>query len=353
MRPLKRAGSGSRALAISVVALAWGSAAVMAQVASPPPLRVGVIGLDTSHATAFTKLINDPHAVAPRAGCRVVCAYPQGSATIESSVSRIPGYTAEMEEHGIEIVASLDELIAKVDAVLLETNDGRLHWEQVLPVLQARKPVFVDKPAAASLADVVAIYRAAKHFQTPLFSSSALRFAPKALEARAGKLVGPVLGCDTFSPASLEPTHPDLYWYGIHGVEQLFTVMGTGCETVVRIATPGTDLVVGTWRDGRVGTFRGTRTGKHLYGGTVFGEEGTASSGGYAGYEPLVDEIARFFQSGVPPVSAEETIEIYAFMSAADASKSTPGAPVRLAEILALAEQEAAAKLKQLGIAND
>ena len=334
--------------------LVWDWAVLLAQDASPPsPLRVGVIGLDTSHAIEFTKLLNDPHAVAPRDGCRVVCAYPQGSATIESSASRIPGYTAEMQKQGIAIVGSLDELIASVDAVLLETNDGQLHLEQVLPVLRARKPVFVDKPAAASLADVVAIYRAANHYQTPVFSSSALRFAPEALEARAGKLVGPVLGCDTFSPASLEPSHTDLYWYGIHGVEQLFTVMGTGCESVVRVSTPGTDLVVGTWRDGRIGTFRGTRTGKHLYGGTVFGEEGTASSGGYAGYAPLVDEIARFFKTGVPPVSAEETIEIYAFMSAADESKSTAGTTVRLADVLAQAEQEAAAKLRQLGIPQD
>lgn len=336
-------------LALTVLSIEW-AGAVLAQDAAPSPLRVGVIGLDTSHAVEFARLLNDPQAPAQRAGCRVVGAYPQGSATIESSASRIPGYTADLQKLGIPIVDSIEQLLAGVDAVLLETNDGQLHLEQVLPVLRARKPVFVDKPAAASLAEVVAMYQAAQHYQTPLFSASALRFTPAALQARTGNLVGRVLGCDTYSPASLEPSHPDLYWYGIHGVEQLFTVMGTGCESVVRIATPGTDLVVGTWSDGRVGTFRGTRTGKHLYGGTVFGEEGAASTGGYTGYEPLVNEIAQFFQTGVAPVAAEETIEIYTFMSAADTSKLSPGVSVRLADVLAQAQQAAQDRLKQLDV---
>jgi hypothetical protein len=255
-----------------------------------------------------------------------------------------------MQAMQIEIVDSIDTLLERVDAVLLETNDGRLHLTQILPVLKAKKPVFMDKPAAASLADVVAIYAAARHYETPLFSSSALRFSEEALQARAGQLVGPVLGCDTYSPATLEPTHADLYWYGIHGVEQLFTVMGGGCESVSRVHTASTDVVVGTWRDGRIGTFRGTRTGKHLYGGVVFGEKGVHATGGFAGYDGLVAAIASFFQSGVPPVSAEETIEIYTFMSAADASKASNGGSIRLVDILREADRAAATKLRELGI---
>jgi predicted dehydrogenase len=315
-------------------------------------IRVGVIGLDTSHAVEFTRLMNDPTATDSRAACRVICAYPQGSRDIESSASRIPKYTAEMEALQVDIVDSIESLVERVDAVLLETNDGRLHLTQILPVLRAKKPVFMDKPAAASLADVVAIYAAARHYETPLFSASALRFSQPALEARAGRLVGRVLGCDTYSPATLEPTHTDLYWYGIHGVEQLFTVMGTGCESVSRVHTAGTDMVIGTWRDGRIGTFRGTRTGKHLYGGVVFGEEGVESTGGYAGYEGLVTAITSFFQSGIPPVSADETIELYAFMSAADACKASTSGSVQLADVLADAQRTAESKLRELGISS-
>ena len=314
------------------------------------PIRVGVIGLDTSHSIAFTKLINDPKAAAPLNRLRVVCAYPHGSADIESSVSRIPKYTQEIKAMGVEVVESIDDLIFKVDAVLLETNDGRLHLEQALPVLKARKPVFIDKPVAASLVDVIAIYQAAKHFDTPVFSSSSLRFAKPAQAARKGELVGKVLGCETFSPAKQEPTHPDLYWYGIHGVEQLFTVMGDGCDSVARTSSDSTDVVVGVWNDGRIGSFRGTRAGPGGYGGTVFGEKGQASTGGNEGYTNLVKQIALYFESRQPPVTPQETIEIYGFMSAADKSKENQGTPVKIADVIMQAQLDSKNRLLGFGI---
>ena len=315
-----------------------------------PEIRIGIIGLDTSHCIAFTKLLNAENATAPLDVCRVVCAYPKGSRDIESSVSRVSQYTKQIQSMGVAIVDSIDELISRVDAVLLETNDGRPHLEQVLPVLKANKPVFIDKPIAGSLVDAVAIFEAAKHFGTPVFSSSSLRFVKPALAARSGSLVGKVVGCETFSPAKLESTHPDLYWYGIHGVEQLFTVMGSGCQSVARTNTPSTDVVVGVWNDGRIGTFRGTRNGPHHYGGTVFGEKGEAPTGGSEGYAALVTEIANFFDSRIPPVKPRETIEIYAFMSAADISKQRDGGRVQLAEVLKTASREAIQRLHKLGI---
>jgi predicted dehydrogenase len=296
--------------------------------------RVGIIGLDTSHSPAFTKLLNDPDSANDIAGYRVVAAYPHGSKEIESSVKRIPEYTEEVKKLGVEIVGSIQELIRKVDVVLLETNDGRPHLEQVLPVLKARKPVFIDKPIAASLADTLAIFDAAKKYNTPVFSSSSLRYAKGAQEIAQGKVVGKVLGAEAYSPAHLEKTHPDLFWYGIHGVETLFTVMGTGCKSVVRVHTDDTDVVVGTWDDGRVGTFRGMRSGKLGYGGLAYGTEGVAPIGPYDGYRPLVVQIVEFFRTGKAPVPPEETIEIYAFMEAADESKRKGGVPVTLESVM-------------------
>ena len=159
---------------------------------SQTQIRVGIIGLDTSHSIAFTKLMNDPAAEGPLGKCRVVCAYPHGSADIESSVSRIPGYTEEIQSLGVEIVDSIDELLSRVDAVMLETNDGRPHLEQALPIFRSGKLVFIDKPVAACLVDTIAIFEAAGHFKTPVFSSSSLRFVESALAAREGQLVGKV-----------------------------------------------------------------------------------------------------------------------------------------------------------------
>ena len=298
--------------------------------------KVGIIGLDTSHSVAFTKLLNASDKESDLQGFRVVAAYPHGSPDIESSVSRIPRYTEEIQTLGVKIVDSIDSLIESVDVVLLETNDGRPHYEQVLPVFQAGKPVFIDKPIAGSLSDAVRIFKAAESHNVPVFSSSSLRFMDNAQAIRNGK-IGRVIGADTYSPATLEPTHPDLFWYGIHGVEALFTVMGTGCESVRRISTDGTDIVVGTWQDGRIGTFRGIRSGEDGYGGTAFGENNIHPIGPYEGYRNLVVEIVQFFKTGVPPVSKEETLEIYAFMQAADVSKRQGGESIRLDVVLASA----------------
>ena len=303
-------------------------------------LKVGIIGLDTSHSIAFTKVLNDPDAKADVAGCRVICAYPQGSADIESSTSRVPGYTEQMEDLGVEIVSSIEELVGKCDCVLLESNDGRPHLEQYLPVLEAGKPCFIDKPLAGSLADCLKIYALAKDKGVPVFSSSSLRYSSGVQAIRQGA-AGKVMGCDAFSPCALEKTHPDLFWYGIHGVELLYTAMGKGCQTVSRSNTPGSDVAVGVWEDDRIGTFRGIRAGKSGYGGMAYGSDAIQPLGGYEGYRPLVVEIVKFFKSGKSPIDPAETLELYAFMEAADESKRRGGEPVSIVEVMEKAAREA------------
>ncbi|MCW3111257.1 MAG: oxidoreductase domain protein [Segetibacter sp.] len=295
--------------------------------------RVGIIGLDTSHSVAFTKSLNSPGAGPEFGGYKVVAAYPKGSNDIETSVKRIPGYIEEVKKLGVEIVGSVEELLKKVDVVLLETNDGRPHLEQAMKVIKAGKPMFIDKPVAASLTDVIAIYAAAKQNNVPIFSSSSLRYMESVQDVVKGK-VGAVLGADTFSPATLEKSHPDFFWYGIHGVEILFSVMGAGCKEVSRVHTKDTDIVVGIWNDGRVGTFRGTRTGTHDYGGTVYGAKGDVSLGPFKGYDNLLVQIIEFFKTGKVPVSPEETLDIYAFMEAADESKRKNGATVSIESVV-------------------
>lgn len=308
-------------------------------------LRVGVIGLDTSHVPAFTKSFNAEPADPEMMNCRVVVAYPYGSRTIESSSSRIPEYTEQMKAMGVEVVDSIDQLLDRVDRVLLETNDGKPHLEQALQVMRAGKPLFIDKPAASNLAEVVAIYQAAEHYGVPMFSSSSLRYSEGAQAIRNGK-VGKVLGCNTYSPAATEPSHTDLFWYGIHGVESLFTCMGVGCQTVSHTSTADRELAVGVWDGGRIGTFHGMRNGARGYGGTAFGETAIAPIGDYGGYRPLVVQIAKFFRTGEVPIDPAETVELYTFMEAAAESKKRDGASVSMADVLKKAQADADALLK-------
>ena len=295
--------------------------------------RVGIIGLDTSHSIAFTKSLNAEDAGNNFLGYKVVAAYPQGSLDIKSSVDRIEGYVKQIQEMGVEISPSIEDLLTRVDVVLLETNDGRRHLEQAIPVIKARKRMFIDKPMTASLAEAMAIFDAAEQYGVPLFSASSLRYIQGMDEIKSGA-VGQVLGTDAFSPATLEETHPDLFWYGIHGVETLFTAMGTGCKTVTRSFTPDNEVVVGIWEGNRVGTFRGIRKGKSGYGGYVYGEKGVKPLGTYNGYDPLLKEIVKYFDTGILPVQPEETLEILAFMEAADESKKKGGKPVSMDKLM-------------------
>jgi len=237
-------------------------------------------------------------------------------------------------------VESIDDLLTKVDFILLETNDGRLHLEQALQVIKAGKPMFIDKPIAHSLKDAIAIFDAAKKANVPIFSASSLRFTPNIQEVVKNNKVGKILGADAYSPLKIEKTHPDLFWYGIHGVEILFTIMGTGCKKVRRTSYPENNVVVGVWEDNRIGTFRGIEgNGKQTYGGTVFGVKDVVAVGPHVGYNPLLLKIIEFFQTGIPPVTAEDTLEICAFMEAADESKLKGGAEISMDEIFARARK--------------
>lgn len=309
--------------------------------------KVGIIGLDTSHAIAFTKELNGDDKEEQYKDYRVVAAYPYGSKTIESSYKRIPGYIEQVEALGVEVVSSIDELLEKVDFVLLETNDGNEHLQQAYEVFMSGKPLFIDKPLAASLSQAIAINQLSKEYNVPYFSSSAVRFTPQNIKLRNGEL-GKILGAETYSPATREITHPDFGWYGIHGIEGLFTVMGTGCIAVNRMSSEGTDVVSGLWSDGRIGTFRGIRTGKSIFGGTVYTDGGAIPAGGFEGYSVLLDEIIKFFSTGEVPVTPNETIEIFTFMEASNVSKRNNGEIIYLEDVYRDALNEAKLLLQDL-----
>ena len=297
-------------------------------------IRLGLIGLDTSHVLHFTKYLNDPE---KDTGCRVVAAYRGGSPDIPDSANRINGFTTQLREDlGIKIVPSIEKLCEMVDGILLLSVDGRPHLKQIKPVLAAKKPVFVDKPVAGSLADAIELFRLAEEAGVPCFSSSTWRFTHGVREVNNGK-IGQVIGCVAYGPCETEPHHPDLYWYGIHTVETLFAIMGTGCESVTRTTSDDADVVVGKWRDGRIGIFRGDRPSKGQ-GFMAFGADGIHHSGHPGGYPVLLKQIIQFFKTGQVPVAPQETIELFAFMSAADASKLAGGTPVKLADVIEKAE---------------
>jgi Oxidoreductase family, NAD-binding Rossmann fold len=299
--------------------------------ASGADIRLGVIGTDTSHVPAFSKLLNgDPAAADHVPGARVVVAYKGGSKDIEDSFKRVDGFAEDIKsKYGVEIVPDIATLLSKVDGVLIESLDGRTHLAQARAVIAAHKPLFIDKPLAATLEDAREIARLARDAGVQWFSTSSLRYGAIGTAMKFPDATGAL----TWGPGPLEPHHYlELAWYAVHPIELLYTIMGQGCETVTRTSGQNVDVIVGRWKDGRVGTVNAVRPYSD-YGAVVYrGKEVVAShpKADAVGYRPLLVEIVEFFQTGKPPVDNAETLEMFAFMDAAQRSKEQGGKPVAL-----------------------
>lgn len=292
-------------------------------------IRIGIIGTDTSHVPAFTKVLNDPSSPDHIPGAKVVAAWKGGSPDVESSATRVDKFAEEIRtKYGVEIVPDIATLLTKVDAVLIESVDGRPHLAQARQVIAAKKPLFIDKPLSSSLDDAREIARLAKAAGVPWFSSSSLRWSDYVTKTKSEGLTGAI----TWGPGPTEAHHKlDLSWYGIHAVEMLYALMGTGCEEVSRVSTENADEVTCRWSGGRIGTVR-TIQPYSGYGAIAFkGQKAVQSpADAKSSYVPLIREIVKFFQTGEPPVPNGETLEMFAFMDAAQRSKEAGGRPVKL-----------------------
>src|SRR5713226_4687803 len=303
---------------------------LLGSVSAPAQIRLGIIGSDTSHVIAFTKILNDPTSPDYVPGARIVAAYKGGSPDVESSNKRVDKFAEELKtKWKVEFSSDIPSLCRKVDGILLESVDGRVHLEQVKPVIAAHKPVFIDKPLAATLEDAREIARLAKEAGVPWFSASDLRFTEPATRLKFPDITGAI----AWGPGPIEPHHQlDLSWYAIHAVELLYTLMGRGCEEVTRVSAPDADVIVGKWKDGRLGSVRALRP-YAKFGAVVFRPDQKVNQSdpkAVDSYRPLLVEIVKFFETKEPPFPNQQTIEEFAFMDAAQRSREAGGAPMKL-----------------------
>ena len=294
-------------------------------------IKLGIVDFDTSHVVQFSKRLNHKGIEEEQwvEGAQIVCGCPGTSAI---SPERIAGHTDELRKIGVEILDKPEDIIGKVDGVLIESVDGSVHLERARPFIEAGLPLFIDKPFTSSLADAKELVELAEKKGVPLFSSSSLRYALEVVEAKQDPKVGPIVGADAFSPAPTHPRNPGLFHYGIHGVETLYSLMGQGCASVWCVSTDGVDVVTGIWKDERVGVMRGIREGARGYGFTAYGEKGVRQDTINTAfiYRELLKQIVEFFKTGKSPVPIEETLEIMAFMEAAMESGARNGKRVDL-----------------------
>jgi virulence factor len=292
-------------------------------------IRLGILDFDSSHCVEFTKRLN--HVGIAEAqwveGAKVVVGCP---GTSKLSPERVPGFTEQMKKFGVPLVDDPKEMLGKVDGMLIESVDGSVHLDRARPFLEAGVPCFVDKPFTSSLDDAKRIADLAEKKKLPLFSSSALRYAPEVVAYAADAKHGKVHGCVTFGPSSLDKTNrnPGLFHYGIHAVEILYALMGPGCERVTCVHEKDADVVTGRWADGRLATVRGNRAGGGAFGFTAFAEKGphAAAVGTTFIYRELLKKVVEMFKTGKSPLDVRETLELVAFLEAANKSGANHGA---------------------------
>ena len=291
-------------------------------------LRLGIIGTDTSHVIEFTKLLNDESSAQHVPGARVVAAFKGGSKDLADSYQRVDKFAGELRaKWNVELVADIPSLCRRVDGVMIESVDGRQHLEQVKQALASGKPLWIDKPLASSLDDAREIQRLAKSAAVPWFTASALRYGKDVDALKFSDRTGAI----AWGAGPLGRDQLDLAYYAIHVVELLYAVLGPGCQEVARTHTGASDVIVGKWKDGRIGEVRALRPDSD-YGALMFraGGKTAVSPNIDDGYRPLVVEIVRFFETKQPPVPNEESLEVIEFMDAAQRSMAQGGAAVKL-----------------------
>ena len=282
----------------------------------PAPLKLAMVGLDTSHVEAFAKLLHDTSHPYHVPGARIVAAYPGiPNPDFELSSSRVEGYTQKLRnDFGVAIVGSEEEAAAAADAILLESVDGRVHRAQLEKLVPSGKPVFIDKPFALSLADAEAMVAAAARHGSTIMSCSALRYAQGFLDALADNSKGEVIGADFFGPMAIQPTQPGFFWYGIHTAEMLVAALGPDISGIQVVSNDCHDLLVAEFADGRIGTIRGNRKGNGTFGGTLHREKGSTPVDVHAHPKPyyagLLEGIMEMLRTGVSPVPVAETLAV-------------------------------------------
>ena len=289
-------------------------------------LKIGLVGLDTSHCLAFTRILQDSNYEYYLGGGSVTGVFSGGSLLFSLSRDRVQGFTEQLHgQYGIPMYDHIPDLVKDVDALMLLSADGRQHLEQ-FEQMAVGKPVFIDKPLATSTEDASQMIHLAEQTGTPILSCSSLRFA-----AGMTELLAPgeeLVCCESFGPATVYPDYPGLFWYGVHAVDVLFSKLGPACQRVQAISHPTMDAVMGEWQAGQMGIFRGTRFLNNPFGFLMHTNQGATSciaKDTPPFYFSLIQKVLEFFNTRQSPVSPAEMFAVIAFIEAAHQSFQKQG----------------------------
>lgn len=284
---------------------------------------IAMVGVNTYHAEAYTRIFNGGGGDEPRiTNARITHVWAGDH----------PDRLAELEQmlgpydHKTE---SLDDLIGVVDGVLVidDTGLGARHAELAKPFIAAGMPVFVDKPMTIDFEDTIQLFDLAEKHNAPIFSSSALRF-PVELDPDAIAVLGNISSIVSVGTG-------EWFNYGVHAVEVMGTVTADTPASVHRHALPEKDVAVVTYESGLVGVVMTLRDAQYIFEVTVYGEHGAYSSridDGMGFYTNQMKEFVEMIETRTPPVTRAETLNVLSILHAGNRSAGE-GRAVNISEI--------------------
>ena len=252
--------------------------------------KIGIIGSENSHAAAFSEIFNL-------------------SGTYDDvRVTAIWGEDMEAsrkiaEKCHVEIVRPMD-MLRQVDAVMVTSRNGALHWGYVRPFIEAGKPAFVDKPLANDYAEAKSIIDLAAEKRVPLVGGSSLKLIADTLAlkeaADEAKAKGELLGGNVYAPVSLDNPYGGFYFYSSHLIEIALTIFGYDPVAVNAVKTKAGIAAVLEYA-GYAVTLNYTESA-YKYGGVVL------AKGGVSGREiNMGDAYAREVESFVKMLRTGES----------------------------------------------
>jgi predicted dehydrogenase len=287
-------------------------------------MRIGAIGVDSSHLPEFTKRINTLQQEA-KTHCRVTHVFDPGGHDLADAPKWLETTT---RDYNVKQVDTLQDLLASVEGVMVLSVNGNKHLSQALPCLERGLPTYIDKPLTCNLSEAKQLLAAAREHQARCYSASSLRFAPEVESARSDKDLGKLITIDAFGPGERHELMAGLFFYGVHTIEMVDAIWGPGVRRVSAIHLPDRDLLDLDYHDGRYARLRMERKGSYDFGATVHGEKKVRQFrvDFTPVYTRLVLGMVKFFEGGAPPAPLRDIIENVAVMEAGNRSMQQDGA---------------------------
>ena len=273
--------------------------------------RVGIIGSENSHAMAFSEIFNINNKE-QYPDIQVVAIYGEDQAASE----------AVRDKCGVEIM-NPEEMLGKVDAIMVTSRDGALHAGYAKPFIEAGIPAFVDKPLTRDVDEAIALMRLAKEKKVPIVGGSSLKYPEDLQELKNVIAAGEVRGADLAAPVSMDNPYGGFFFYASHLVEMTMAIFGSQPRKISAYRTA--DSVTAMVRFDNCDVTNHFNEGNYRYSATIYTKDQTVFKELDVSkiYQHECDAFARMLRTGEMEQTYEELVMPVAYIAAIEKAYET------------------------------